>query len=298
MGKSHMSVLMGAVLAGLTWPAWGQDSATLDRIAATATIRIGQRVSSVPFSYYSDDRRVIGYSQDIMMQIVAAVRDQLKLPALTISLAPITSQNWIPLLINGNLDMECSSTSHTVDREKKVAFSNTIFVIGTRLLTRADAGIRDFADLAQKQVVVTAGTTAERALHRFNEEHGIGMTILAVKEHDLAFQELQAGRAAAFVMDDALLYGARAEAPRPEDWIVTGTPLTREAYACTMRRDDPAFKALVDAAIARLMTSGEARALYDKWFTQPIPPNGMNLDWPISAAQAALYAAPNDRPIE
>ncbi|MEI1246657.1 transporter substrate-binding domain-containing protein [Rhizobium aouanii] len=293
-----MAALAAALVAGMACTAYADETATLKRIAATSTIRIGQRVSSVPFSYHADRRRVVGYSQDIMLNIVAAVQNELKLQSLTIALAPITSQNWIPLLINGTIDIECSSTSHTVDREQKVAFSNTIFVIGTRILSHKDAGIKDFGDLAGRRVVITAGTTAERSLHRFNEEHSAGMVITAAKEHDVAFQQLEAGTVAAFVMDDALLYGERAKAREPDDWIVTGTPLALEAYACTMRRDDAPFKALVDRAIATLMASGEARTLYDKWFTQPIPPKGMNLNWPISNRLVELFNAPNDRPIE
>ncbi|MFT4014561.1 MAG: transporter substrate-binding domain-containing protein [Paracoccus sp. (in: a-proteobacteria)] len=298
MGKSCLAVLTGAAIAGIAAAAGAEGSATLERIAATSTIRVGQRVSSVPFSYYSDNGRIVGYSQDIVLRIVEAIRKELNLPSLTVARAPITSQNWIPLLINDSVDIECSSTSHTRDREQKVAFSNTIFIIGTRILTHRDAGIADFGDLGGKRVVVTSGTTAERSLHRYNEEHAAGMVIIAAKEHDRAFQEVEAGRAAAFVMDDALLYGERMKAARPGDWIVTGTPLALEAYGCTLRKDDVPFKAVVDRAIADLMTSGEARALYDKWFTQPIPPHGMNLDWPISEALTALFAAPNDRPIE
>lgn len=298
MRKPCMAAFTAALIAGMACSAYADETATLERIAATSTIRIGQRVSSVPFSYYADRRRVVGYSQDIMLSIVAAVQKELDLQSLTIALAPITSQNWIPLLINGTIDIECSSTSHTVDREQKVAFSNTIFVIGTRILSHKDAGITDFGDLAGRRVVVTAGTTAERSLHRFNEEHSAGMVITAAKEHDVAFQQLEAGTVAAFVMDDALLYGERAKAGEPDDWIVTGTPLALEAYACTMRRDDVPFKALVDKAIAMLMASGAARNLYDKWFTQPIPPKGMNLNWPISKRLAELFNAPNDRPIE
>ncbi len=298
MGKPLMTALMGASVAAMTSTASARDVATLEKIAATSTIRIGQRVSSVPFSYYSDKGRVIGYSQDIMMKVTAAVQRELRLPSLTIALAPITSQNWIPLLVNGTVDIECSSTSHVSDREQKVAFSNTIFIVGTRILTRKEAGIVNFRDLAGKRVVVTAGTTAERSLHRFNEEQSAGIVIMAAKEHDLAFQDLEAGRVAAFVNDDALLYGERVKADHPDDWIVTGTPLGLEAYACTMRRDDPSFKAVVDKAIAEIMISGEALALHDKWFMRPIPPTGANLNWPISGALTDLYSAPNDRPIQ
>lgn len=298
MGKSWGIVFTVVLAAGIAGAGQAEEATTLERIGATSTIRVGQRESSVPFSYRDGSRRVVGYSQDILPRIVAAIRGELKLPALTIAPALITSQNWIPLLINGTVDIECSSTSHTAEREKKVAFSNTIFVIGTRILSRRGAGIADFPDLAGQRVVVTAGTTAERALHRFNEERSAGMAIVAAKDHDEAFRELASGRVAAFVNDDALLYGERAKAGDPGDWVVTGTPLEMEAYACTMRKDDDRFKAVVDTAIADLMTSGEARSLYEKWFNAPIPPDGMNLAWPMPEALDALFRAPNDRPVQ
>ena len=286
------------VCAGVALPAFAQDTGTLEKIAATATISLGHRESSVPFSYYDNKHQVVGYSHDLMLKVVESIRAELKLAAITVRLVPVTSQNRIPLVVNGTVDLECGSTTHSTDRERKVDFSTTLFVVGTRLLTATGSGIRDFPDLAGKPVVVTAGTTSERLLRKYNEERSADIRILAAKDHGESFRALEAGRAAAFMMDDALLYGERAKAARPGDWAVVGTPMSREAYACMMRKDDAAFKQVVDAALKRLMTSGDALKVYAKWFTQPIPPKGLNLNWPASQALLQLYRDPNDRPIE
>ena len=273
-------------------------SPTLERIAATATISLGHRESSVPFSYYDEKHQVVGYSHELALRVAEAVRQSLRLPALTIRLVPVTSHNRMPLVINGTVDLECGSTTHTIEREAKVAFSHSIFIVSTRLLVAAGSGIRDFPDLAGKTVVVTAGTQAERLLRRWIEQQSAGVHVLAGKDHGDSFRLLASGRAAAFMMDDALLYGERAKARRPADWQVVGTPMSYEAYACMLRAGDPAFKRVVDDALARVMRSGEARRLHERWFRQPIPPRGVNLDWPLSDALAALYREPNDRPAE
>ena len=284
--------------AGSASCALAQDASTLEKIAATSTISLGHRESSVPFSYYDNKHQVIGYAHDLMLKAVEGIRSELKLAAITIKLVPVTSQNRIPLVVNGTVDLECGSTTHTGDRATKVAFSNTIFVVGTRLLTGRGSGVKDFPDLTGRRVVVTAGTTSERLLRKYNEEHAAAIKIITAKDHGESFRELESGRAAAFMMDDALLYGERAKAMNPDAWVVVGTPMSNEAYACMMRKDDPAFKKVVDASLARVMTSGEAMRLYARWFNQPIPPKGLNLNWPASDAVRELYRAPNDRPIE
>jgi glutamate/aspartate transport system substrate-binding protein len=179
-----------------------------------------------------------------------------------------------------------------------VAFSTNIFVVGTRLMTRKGAGINDFPDLKGKNVAVTAGTTSERLLRRYNTDHKLGMRIISAKDHGESFLMLETGRAAAFMMDDALLYGERAKAKRPDDWVVVGKPMSEEAYGCMMRKGDAAFKKLVDGAISKAMTSGEAAKIYAKWFQQPIPPKGLNLNWPMSEDVRALFKAPNDKPFQ
>lgn len=275
-----------------------EPGGTLERIRETGTISLGHRESSIPFSYYDDRQQVVGYSQEIMLVAVEAVRKELGLPKLNVKLTPVTSQNRIPLVQNGTIDLECGSTTNNLERQRQVAFSSTLFVVGTRLLTRRDSGVRDFPDLAGKNVVTTAGTTSERLLRRMNEEKRMGMNVIAARDHGEAFLTLQSGRAVAFMMDDALLAGELAKARRRDDWHIVGTPQSREAYGCMMRKDDPAFKQVVDGAIARLMTSGEAEKLYRKWFLSPIPPRGLTLSLPLGAEMKALFASPNDRALQ
>lgn len=291
-------LLAPALLAlGVAAPAAGQTIDTLRRIAETGTINLGHRESSVPFSFYDTRRQVIGYSHELMLKVLDSVKAELMLPALTIKLVPVTPQNRIPLVQNGTVDLECGSTTHNLERERFVAFSTSIFVIGTRLMTARDSGIRDFPDLAGRKVVVTSGTTSERLLRTFNERLGGRIDIVMARDHGESFQLLETARVEAFMMDDALLYGERAKAQRPDDWIVVGTPMSFEAYGCMMRRGDVALKQIVDRALERLMLSGEALKIHAKWFQGPIPPKGLNLNWPPSEALLQLYRAPNDKPL-
>ena len=284
-------------VAAFAGPACAQVSDTLKRIAETGTISLGHRESSVPFSYYDSKKQVIGYSHDLMLKVLDSIKAELGLPALTIRLVPVTAQNRIPLVQNGSVDLECGSTSHNAERERQVAFSVSIFVIETRLMTKRDSGIRDFTDLGGRKVVVTSGTTSDRLLRIFNERIGDKINIIMARDHGESFQALEQGHADAFMLDDALLYGERAKALQPEDWVVVGTPMSSEAYGCMMRRGDTAFKKVVDRALARLMTSGEALKIYAKWFQRPIPPRGLNLNWPPSNALLELYRAPTDAPL-
>ncbi len=268
---------------------------TLKKIKDTDTISLGHRESSVPFSYYNDKEQVIGYSQDLMMKVVAAVKKDLKMPHLKVTMTPVTSQNRIPLVQNGTVDIACGSATNNLERQKQVAFSDTIFVIGTRLLTKKGSGIKDFSDLAGKNVVTTAGTTSERLLRKLNEDKKMGMNIISAKDHSESFLTLETGRAVAFMMDDALLAGQRANAKHPKDWVIVGTPMSNEAYGCMMRKDDPQFKALVDKTFAKVMKSGEAAKIYKKWFMSAVPPKGMNLNFPMSDDMKAAFKNPNDQ---
>jgi len=270
---------------------------TLDKISRTATINLGHREFSVPFSYYDHRRQVVGYSQDLMLAVVERIRQELKLPALTVKMVPVTSQNRIPLVQNGSVDLECGSTTHNRERARQVAFSVSIFQTSSRLLTRRDSGIQDLADLRGRRVSVTAGTTSERSLLLHSEASGTRFDMLKVKDHGDGFQSVQDGRAVAFLMDEAMLYGLRARADRPEDWHVVGQPMAAEVYACMLRKDDPRFKALVDRSLTELMQSGEALKIYRRWFQSPIPPKGINLNWPAPEALLELYRSPNDRPL-
>ncbi|MCK9988051.1 MAG: glutamate/aspartate transport system substrate-binding protein [Azoarcus sp.] len=297
--RKPLNATLAALITGAVAlvPAVAQAN-TLQKIKETGTITLGHRESSIPFSYYDQNQQVVGYSQEMMLKVVEAIKAELKMPTLQVRMMPVTSQNRIPLVQNGTVSIECGSTTNNSERAKQVAFSNTIFVVGTRLMAKKDSGVQDFEQLAGKNVVTTAGTTSERLLRRMNEEKKLGMNIISAKDHGESFLTLETGRAVAFMMDDALLYGELAKAKRPADWVITGTPQSYEAYGCMMAKDDPAFKKVVDAAIAKTMTSGEAEAIYNKWFLASIPPKNINLGFPISDAMKKLFKEPNDRPFE
>ncbi|NMF99573.1 glutamate/aspartate ABC transporter substrate-binding protein [Aromatoleum toluolicum] len=297
--RKPLNATLAALITGAVAlvPAVAQAN-TLQKIKETGTITLGHRESSIPFSYYDQNQQVVGYSQEMMLKVVEAIKAELKMPSLQVRMMPVTSQNRIPLVQNGTVSIECGSTTNNSERAKQVAFSNTIFIVGTRLMTKKESGVQDFEQLAGKNVVTTAGTTSERLLRRMNEEKKLGMNIISAKDHGESFLTLETGRAVAFMMDDALLYGELAKAKRPADWTITGTPQSYEAYGCMMAKDDPAFKKVVDAAIAKTMTSGEAEAIYSKWFLASIPPKNINLGFPISDAMKKLFKEPNDRPFE
>ncbi|MGO4811833.1 glutamate/aspartate ABC transporter substrate-binding protein [Cupriavidus sp. 2MCAB6] len=282
------------MLACAAGAAIADDGETLRKIKDTGVISLGYRESSIPFSY-TNGKDVMGYSHEILLQIVDKVKTQLQMPNLQVKLVPITSQNRITLVQNGTIDIECGTTTNNLERQKQVAFSNSLFVYGLRMLTKKDSGVKDFPDLKDRNVVTTAGTTDERLLVKMNGEKGMNMNLISAKDHGQSFLILETGRAVAFVMDEPLLYGELTKAKNHGEWTVVGTPLQTENYACMFRKDDPSFKKLADGVIAGLMTSGRAEQLYKKWFQSPIPPRGINLNYPLSAEMKDLYAQPNDK---
>ena len=292
------AALATALTTTAALPAQAQESATLKKIKDTGSITLGHRESSIPFSYYDDKQQVIGYSHELMLKVVDSIKSELKLAKVDTRLMPVTSANRITLIQNGTVDIECGSTTNNLERQKQVGFSTTIFVIGTRLMTKKNSGIKDFADLARKNVVTTAGTTSERLIRKMNEDKKMGMNVISAKDHGEAFLTLETGRAVAFMMDDALLYGEMAKARKPGDWIVTGTAQSKEAYGCMVRKDDPVFKKVVDKALTKALTSGDAEKIYQKWFMNPIPPKGLNLSMPLSDEMKAAFKAPNDKAFE
>ncbi len=291
-------LIAAAVMAACSAPVVAQESQTLKKIKDTGSITLGHRESSIPFSYYDDKQQVIGYSHELMLKVVEAIKADLKLAKLDTKLMPVTSANRITLVQNGTVDIECGSTTNNTERQKQVAFSTSIFVIGTRLMTKKDSGIKDFPDLAGKNVVTTAGTTSERLIRKMNEDKQMKMNVISAKDHGEAFLTLETGRAVAFMMDDALLYGEMAKARKPGDWSVVGTSQSKEAYGCMLRKDDPGFKKIVDAALSKALTSGDAERIYAKWFMNPIPPKGLNLSMPLSDDMKALMKNPSDKAFE
>lgn len=289
-------LVLTMMLLGATCAVQAEElNGTLKKIKDNGVIVVGHRESSVPFSYYDNSQKVVGYSQDYSNQIVDAVKKKLNMPDLQVKLIPITSQNRIPLLQNGTFDFECGSTTNNLERQKQAAFSNTIFVVGTRLLAKKDAGIKDFADLAGKNVVVTSGTTSEIILNQLNDQKNMKMRIISAKDHGDSFRTLESGRAVAFMMDDALLAGERAKAKQPAIWEIVGKPQTQEAYGCMLRKDDPQFKALIDETISTAQKSGTAEKSFNRWFNQPIPPKNLNLNFTLSDEMKALFKSPNDK---
>jgi glutamate/aspartate transport system substrate-binding protein len=293
--KNYLLVVVGFCLLTGNSGAADDLTGTLKKIREAGAVSVGHRESSIPFSYYDDQNAVVGYSQDLVMLVVDAIKKKLNLPNLQVKLIPVTSQNRIPLVQNGTIDIESGSTTNNLERQQQVAFSDSMFIVGTRLLVKKDSGIQDFPDLKGKNVVVTAGTTSERLIRALNEKEGMKMNIISAKDHGESFLTLQSGRAVAFMLDDALLAGERAKARKPGDWVIVGTPQSKEAYGMMMGKGDAQFKTLVDETIAKAETSGEAAKLYQKWFQSPIPPKNLNLELPLSEEMKALFKSPNDK---
>jgi len=293
--------VLGAAIAAalIASPALAAElTGTLKKIKQSGSITLGHRDASIPFSYFGDNpQQPVGYSHDLQLKVVEALKQELNLPELKVRYNLVTSQTRIPL-VHGTVDLECGSTTNNVERQQQVDFSVGIFEVGTRLLAKKSAGVSDFADLKGKNVVTTAGTTSERLLKIMNAEQQMGMNIISAKDHGESFLMLESGRALAFMMDDALLYGEMAKAKNPDDWAVVGTPQSFEIYGCVVRKGDPAFKQVVDRAISATYQSGEIGAIYDKWFMQAIPPKGLNLQFPMSDELKKLIATPTDKAAE
>jgi glutamate/aspartate transport system substrate-binding protein len=270
-----------------------QPQTTLDKIQQSGVIAIGHRETSVPFSYVDANNQVIGFSQDLCNRVIDAVKAKTKRADLKVRFIPVTSQNRIPLVQNGTVDLECGVTTNLTSRQNQVAFADTFFVATTRLLTRKDSGINDFPDLAGKTVVTNQGTTSERILRKMNEAKKMNMQIISAKDYGEGRLTLESGRAAAYMMDDILLAGTRTLTAKPSDWVITGTPQSSEAYGFMLRRDDPEFKKLVNDTLEQVMKGPEIKVMYDKWFTQPVPPKNINFNFPMTDVQRQLYAAPN-----
>ncbi|MBC8721469.1 transporter substrate-binding domain-containing protein [Paraburkholderia sp. 31.1] len=270
---------------------------TLRKIHDDGVVVLGVREASIPFSYF-DGKRTVGYSQAIAMQIVDEIRKTLGMAQLRVHEVTVTSSNRMPMLLNNQIDLECGSTTHTAERENVAAFSDSFFQYAVRMITRRNSGITDFPDLAGKPVVTTAGTSDERLLRSLNTDKQLNMRIMSVRDHQDAFNKMKDGHAVAFVMDEPIVYGFKATDPHPDDFIVTGTPLGYEVYACMFRKGDEPFRALVNRVIVRSQTSGDAERLYRQWFTQPIPPHGINVNFPLSEQNRALFAHPNDHALD
>jgi len=272
-------------------PALAQEG-TLDKIKKTGTITVGHRDASIPFSYYDDQQRPVGYAVDICMRIVNAVKQELKLGSIQVNYQLVTSANRIPLMANGTIDLECGSTTNNLERQKQVWFTNTHFVTANRWVSKKSAKLKTLNDLKGKTIVSTAGTTNIKQMTEINTAQNLGMNIISANGHPEAFQMVETGRAVAFAMDDILLYSLTAQARSPADYEISAVATSVEPYGIMIRKDDAAFKKVVDAATADLYKSGAIKPIYEKWFQKPVPPKGINLNVPMGDALKKAFANP------
>ena len=269
---------------------------TLKKIADAGQMTVSSREASVPFSFLVGSGAPVGFSVDITNAIVEAVKVKLGKPDLKVAVQPVTSQNRIPLLQNGTIDLECGSTTNNTARGRDVQFAINHFYTGTRLLVKKASGIKNYADLAKKNVTSTTGTTNVQVIRKYNTDNNLGMEFVLGKDHDDAMLLVDSGRAVAFAMDDILLFGLMGNAKAPAEWEVVGDSLQVEPYACMFRKDDPQFAQLVNGVIGGMMKSGQFEKLYTKWFMSPIPPKNQNLNLPMSKELRDNLKALSDKP--
>lgn len=265
----------------------------LDRIAHSGVVNIGYRDSSPPFSYLDGERRPIGYSIDLCLRVVDALRQSLRRP-LDVRYVPVTSATRIDAVTQGEVDLECGTTTSTAERRQKVAFTVPTYIASTRLLVRTGSGIASVGDLSGKTVVTTRGTTAEKLFRETDARRTLRARLVEAKDHAESFAVLQAGKADAFIMDDVLLYSLRAASGSPEQFEVTREALNIEPLAIMFARGDAEFKQLVDKEVSQLIVSHDIQRIYRRWFESPIPPKGVNLGLPMSYLLRDSFKAPTD----
>ncbi|HEX6704175.1 MAG TPA: transporter substrate-binding domain-containing protein [Albitalea sp.] len=271
---------------------------TLKKIKDSGSITLGARESSGALAYTLGDGKYVGFHTEMAQRIAADLQKQLGLAKLDVKFQPVTSQNRIPLVQNGTVDLECGSTTNNTARQKDVAFAMTTYVEEVRIATKANSGINSIKDLTGKTVATTTGTTSVQTLRKHERANGVEFKELFGKDHADSFLLLESGRADAFVMDGQILAGNISKSKNPADFKIVGEVLSTEPIACMMRKDDPAFKKAVDDSIKGLVKSGELAKLYDKWFMQAIPPSNTKVGLPLSEATKAAWANPNDKPME
>jgi glutamate/aspartate transport system substrate-binding protein len=277
-------------------PAMSANADTLEKIAERGSIVLAYRESSVPFSYLEGPGKPIGFGVEIATKVAEAVRQATGKKDVRIEYQAVTSQNRVPLVANGSVDLECGSTTNNAARAKEVAFAVNYFYASSRLLVKKSTGIQKLGDLAGKAIATTTGTTTFGQLRKLSLEKNLNLSVVPAKDHADGFLLLESGRAQAFAMDDILLAGLMLNAKNPEDFTIVGEPLQVEAYACMLRKDDPVFKKLVDTTLTSMMKSGEFEKLYKKWFMSPIPPRQRSLGLPISDRLRDQLKSPTDQP--
>ncbi len=270
-------------------------SGTLKKIRETGSIALGFRDSSIPFSYLDNNQKPIGYALDICYAVVDAVKKELKLDKLAVELVPVSSSTRIPLLANGTIDLECGSTTNNPERQRQVAFGHTHFLTATRFISKKTNRLDTIEDLRGKPVVATSGTSNIKQLIETNAARHLGINVIHAKDHAEAFLMVENDRAVAFVMDDILLAAFAVGSKNPDAYVISSDSFSKpEPCGIMLRRDDPAFKKVVDEATSALYRSPEGPKLYDKWFMQKIPPRGLDLNVPMGAELKHEFANPSD----
>lgn len=292
MKLMSLVVLATACFAGITA---AQAAGRLDKIKDRGEVTIGYRDASIPFSYLDDHQKPIGYSMDICHGIVDALSKDLKKP-LTIKLVPVTSATRIPLVANGTVDLVCGSATNNAERQQQVSFAPTMFVTATRFAALKSSHLNKLSDFKGKTVVSVAGTSNLRWLVQANADQKLGMRIITAKDHPEAFLDVQTGRAAAYFMDDILLASLVATSHDPSEWMISKEGYTIEPYGVIEPKGDPQFKTAVDDAVKAMMKDGAIDKLYTKWFMQPVPPQNVNLNWPMTPEMKKVIAHPTDSP--
>ncbi|WP_370624721.1 amino acid ABC transporter substrate-binding protein [Polynucleobacter sp. 80A-SIGWE] len=285
------TLLLGAVNAHAA-------SQTMDKIKSTGAVTMGVRESSIPMSYTTGDSRFDGYHVEICRMILADVKDKLGLSTLRINYQPVTSQNRVPLVQNGTVDIECGTTTNNTARAKDVGFANTLYVEEVRIAVKANSGITSISQLAGKKVATTTGTTSVQLLRKHEKANGVNFEEVFGKDHADSFLLLESGRADAFVMDGSILAGNIANSKNPKDYKIVGEVLATEPIAIMVPKNDPEFKAAVNAAIAKIVANGKMPGLWNKWFLAPIPPKNIVVGLELSPATKNAWANLNDKPAE
>jgi glutamate/aspartate transport system substrate-binding protein len=290
--KKSLLVMAALLAAGIA------HADTLGKIKSSGSATMGVRESSGALSYTLGDGKYAGFHVEICSRVLADVQKSLGLAKLDVKYQPVTSQNRIPLVQNGTVDIECGSTTNNATRQKDVSFAVTTYVEEVRIAVKAASGITSIAQLAGKKVATTTGTTSVQLLRKHERAANVNFDEVFGKDHADSFLLLESGRADAFVMDGQILAGNIAKSKNPADFRIVGEVLSVEPIAIMIRKDDPAFKKAVDDSIGAMMKSGEIAKLYDKWFMQPIPPSNTKVGLAVSDATKAAWASPNDKPVE
>jgi glutamate/aspartate transport system substrate-binding protein len=296
--KNHVLSVLAFAFSLLTVnSSFAESSDTLEKSKASGAVTMGVRDSSGALSYTLGDGKYAGFHYEICQRIIANLEKAVG-KKLETKYLPVTSQNRLPLVQNGTVDIECGSTTNNLARQKDVAFVVTTYVEEVRMAVKANSGITSIDQLNGRSVVTTTGTTSVQHLRKHERAANVDFKEIYAKDHAESFLMLESGRADAFVMDGQILAGNIANAKNPADFKIVGEVLSTEPIAIMLRKDDVAFKKLADNTVRDLVKSGEMAKLYDKWFMQPIPPKNTRVGLPLSETTKAAWANLNDKPME